>query len=468
MGAETYTESVREIPVIAEYDVVVCGGGPSGCAAALSAARGGVKTLVVEKDGYLGGATVSQLVVVILSSNGVDFQGVWHEFAARMKEKQAVRGLYRTHANFNGSFDPEMVKFTWDELLDGAGAQLLHHAYAPTAIVEEGRATGVVVETRAGRQAIRARLVIDATGDGIVCAQAGAPWDQGDGTHKYAMSHTKVLRVGGVYDDEKPTAEMVQTFTENLEKAVQRGEYTAPVVTEMKRLIGYYRGAAWRLPERRPERMMVISRILKTDPLDPWQLTRAEREGRDQAFQAVDALVKNAPGFEKAYLLDTSNQLGVRSSRRIHGLCTVTDEDALENHKYPDGIARGSWNIDVWPADSYERKTVPYRDERTDILNTGEYYDIRYGCIVAKTIDNLLMAGRCISASHMAESSLRIQQTCMSLGQAAGTAAAFCLKNNTTPRELDPMLVVDQLKKDRDAMEPAFEILKDIPIAEGA
>ncbi len=172
--------------------------------------------------------------------------------------------------------------------------------------------------------------------------------------------------------------------------------------------------------------------------------------------------------LERSYLLDTSAQIGLRSSRRLHGLATVTEEDARGFQKYADSIARSSWNIDIWPADSYTAPAVDHASEefkkRRKQLVAGEYFDIRYGCIVAAGVDNLLMAGRCISAEHVAESSLRIQQTCMSTGQAAGVAAALSLQANTCPRELDPQEVVAQLAKDR-RVEPLCQELANLPLA---
>ena len=463
-------EPARDIRVLTEVDVVVCGGGPAGCAAAIAAARNGAKTLLIEKDGYLGGATVSQLVCVVLSTNGVDFQGLWHEYARGLLAREALRGLEGYGSGqLRGAVDPEQVKFVWDQLLSEAGADILHHVYGCTCMVEDGAATGVIAETRAGRQAIRAGRVIDATGDGIVAAQSGVEWDQGDGEHKYAMALTKVFRMGGLAEnpqrlDEKTMARIAR----DLAAAIGRGEYDAPVVAEQNRLLNYVRGWHWLLPDRRREMLSVISRVLKVDPLDPWDFTRAEREGREQARQAADFLRWYVPGFKNAYLLDTSAQIGLRSSRRLRGLATVTEEDARQFRKYPDSVARSSWNIDIWPADSYsapavDRTTDEYK-QRNEQLKSGEYFDIRYGCIVAAGLDNLLMAGRCISAEHAAESSLRIQQTCMSLGQAAGTAAALSLQANTTPRELDPQPVLEKLERDR-AVEPALAELASLPLA---
>jgi 2-polyprenyl-6-methoxyphenol hydroxylase-like FAD-dependent oxidoreductase len=459
----TFREPARELPVLGEWDVIVCGGGPAGCAAAVASARHGAKTLLLEKDGYLGGAAVSQLVCVILSTNGVDFQGVWHEYARGLRTRGGLRELEGFGSGqIRGAVDPECVKYVWDELLAAAGAELLHHAYASGVIVEGGVARGVFAETRAGRRALLARRLIDCTGDGAVAAAAGVPWEQGDDQGRpWAMSCTKVFRMGNVqWPADHPNPEAMARFEQELRDAVARGEYRSPILTQTTRVQDYVRGKLWRLTERRGEYLSVMSRVLKVDPLDPFDFTRAEREGRQQAWECADACRRFAPGFEHAYLLDTSAQLGLRSSRRIRGLATVTAQDAHGFHKYPDGIARSSWNIDIWPADSYTAPAVPYgtpeHNARKAQLLAGEYFDIRYGCLVAAGVDNLLLAGRCLSAEHAAESSLRIQQTCMATGQAAGTAAALSLKAGVTPRELDPQAVVRQLAAQRAAVTPAF------------
>ncbi len=458
-------EPARDVPVLGDYDVVVCGGGPAGCAAAIGATRHGAKTLLIEKDGFLGGAAVSQLVCVILSTNGVDFQGVWHDYARGLRSRGGLRELEGFGSgHIRGAVDPEMVKFVWDDLLSAAGVAFLHHVYGCTGIIADGIITGVLAETRAGRRAILAKRVIDCTGDGIVAAQSGVAWDQGDNAgNPWAMSCTKVFRMGNVqWPADHPNPEAMARFERGIKEAVGRGEYCSPILTQTTRVTDYVRGKLWRLTDRRNELLSVMSRVLRVDPLDPFDFTRAEREGRQQAWECADACRRFAPGFEHAYLLDTSAQIGLRSSRRLRGLETVTERDAREFRKYPDGVARSSWDIDVWPADSYTAPAVDRACEayktRIAQLRTGEYFDIRYGCLVAAGIDNLLMAGRCLSAEHVAESSLRIQQTCMATGEAAGVAAALSLDANATPREIDAAVVVAQLAKDRD-VEPAFDLV---------
>ena len=456
-NAAMVQEPARAVPVLGEWDVVVCGGGPAGCAAAIAAARHGAKTLLVERDGYLGGATVQQLVCVVLSTNGVDFQGIWHDYAAGLRARGGFRDFdTRIKGQMRGAVDPECVKFVWDDLVSGAGVQLLHHAYGCTAIVQDGAVRGVFAETRAGRRALLAKRVIDCTGDGIVAAQSGVPFEQGDAGKRWAMACTMVFRMGNVHwAPDHPNHAVMTRMGEAVRAAAARGEYQTPILTQTDRVHNYVYGKLWNLPERRGEFLSVMSRVLKVDPLDPFDFTRATREGRAQAWECADACRRFAPGFDAAYLVDTAAHLGLRSSRRLRGLATATEQDAREFRKYPDGIARSSWDIDVWPAESYtapavDRKAPEYAARQAALL-AGEYFDIRYGCLVAAGLDHLLMAGRCLSAEHVAESSLRIQQTCMATGQAAGTAAALSLRAGVSPRALDPAAVVAQLARDRAA-----------------
>ena len=466
MNQSTYREPAKDLKVLGHWDVIVAGGGPAGCAAAWAAARRGARTLIVEKSGHLGGQTVDALVCAILSTNGVDFQGVWHDWIRALRRRRGDNELRRKGDQMMiTTVYPEAVKYAWDDLLSEAGVEFLHHAHIGGAIVEEGVLKGVILDTRAGRQAAFAKRVVDGTGHGIVCHEAGVPWEQGDGTNKWAMALTKVFRLSGMnWDNITYTDEIIARAEAELDAAIARGEFVTPTV---KRALKYAQLKLWDMGGGRGQIMSVLSRVLKVDPLDPWDFTRAEREGRAQAWEGAEAYRRFIPGCENAYLLDTSYQIGVRSTRRVQGLVRLTDDDAWQLRKQSNSIARSSWDIDIWPADSYTKEAVPRDDadykKRHAKVAAGDYFDIPYGCIVAAGVDNLLMAGQCLSASHVAESSLRIQQTCMATGQAAGTAAAMSIELNVTPRELDPAPLLAQLAKDRD-VEPAYAFLGELPV----
>lgn len=422
--SQTIWEPGREVPVLAECDVVVCGGGPAGCAAAIAARRHGAKTLLIEKDGYLGGATVSQLVAVVLSTNGVDFQGIWHEWAARLLRCRAMAPLRRSPSPFyagsdwwRSSLDPEGVKHVWDALLAEAGVEVLLLAHLCGVIVQDGGVAGVLAHTRAGRRAVRAQRVIDATGDAALCQEAGVPWDRGVQDKLWPQQVSLMRRYGG-------------------SPVPGTGDGPQP-------------GSAGTLAYR-PETLGRVDR-LRVDPLDPLALSRALRDARREIWQRAEALPAGR------YLQDSAPELGVRTSRLVHGLKRVTDDDAWECRKAADGIARSSWELDVHPPD--EERPLPERwfhsrsaayGERARRLAAGDWFDVPYGCLVAERVDNLLVAGRCLSAGYLAQGSLRIQQTCMSTGQAAGVAAALSLQAGVTPRELAAAVVVAQLARDRD------------------
>jgi hypothetical protein len=209
-------------------------------------------------------------------------------------------------------------------------------------------------------------------------------------------------------------------------------------------------------------------RLVRINPLDPFDISRNERLGRRYARQIASFYRESVPGCEDSYFLDTSAELGVRASRRVHGVATVTYDDVTQLHAYADSIARGSWEIDIHPSRDLTANAIRQTDDYAAWIKrviAGACYDIRYGCVVSRDVDNLLMAGRCISAEHEAQGSLRIQQTCMATGQAAGAAAALSLQHGVTPRQLDPMLVVTQLAAELAAVPVAFAVLKDLPLA---
>jgi len=311
----------------------------------------------------------------------------------------------------------------WDDLVEESGVQTLLLAHLCGACVEDGIVTGVIVHTRAGLRVVQGRRIVDATGDAAVCHEAGVPWDRGVVGKSWPQQVSLNRRLGG---------------------------FPAPGDKGGPPLAGGGTVAY------RPESLGRIDQT-QIDPLDPFAVSAAMRTARRRIGKQTETLPSGR------YLVDTACELGVRTSRIVQGIARVTDEDAWNLRKHPDGIARSSWEIDIHPPDDdpvpqrwYHSKSETYAAFARRLAQ-GDWFDIPYGCLVAAGVDNLLVAGRCISAGYMAQGSLRIQQTCMATGQAAGVAAALSVRDNITPCELDPQIVVAALAKDRD-VPPAFSI----------
>ena len=463
-----YQRPAKEIAVLCTYDVVVCGGGPAGCAAAIAARSQGARVLLLEKGGYLGGAAVSQLVCVTLSTNGLDFPAPWHAFMGELQRlggvNEMVHGDQRAYW-FMTAYSPEMAKAAWDNLIEASGADVLFHSYVSDAIVENGVIKGVVCQTRAGERAILAQRVVDCSGDALVSAQAGAGWDMGVDGNPYPQACTKMYRLGNARKAQSwQDPAMLEKIERDLPSAVASGRYDAPHFSSGF-VLSYIKGGGGKdLPNG--QLLLNNVRLIRVNPLDPFDISHNERLGRRYARQMAQFYQEYVPGCEDSFFLDTSAELGVRASRRVHGMAAATIDDVMHLSKYPDSIARASWEVDIHPSRDLTAKSIWQTEAYAawiERVTAGDYYDIRYGCVVARDVDNLLMAGRCISAEHEAQGSLRIQQTCMATGQAAGAAAALSLKHGVTPRQLDPMLVVAHVAAERAAAPVAFDILKDVP-----
>ena len=452
----SYLEPARKLPVLGAVDVIVAGGGPAGCAAALAAARHGARTLLVERENCLGGAATLGLISRYMSPNGQDYQGVWHDFMRAMRGRGAARDGDNP---FNGSWDAEMMKLVWDEMMEAAGVELLFHVHVAGVMKKGAAVAGVIIETKAGRAALAAGRVVDCTGDGVVCAQAGAGFDLGADGAPWAMACTLAGRLGPVHMPDDITA-FRRKVDENYNAAVARGEYTASGVVHGR---AAKKAKTW-WTRRAPfgdEIGVVNGRILEVNPVDPFSLTRAERLARREIVEVADFHRRCVPGCEASYLVQTGAHIGVRSSRRSRGVDTMTAADVFELRKSENSIARGAWIVDIWPAASHTAPTIdlarPEIARMEERLKAGDYYDIRYGCLVPQGVDNLLVAGRCLSAEHEAQASLRIQQTCMSTGEAAGVAAAMSLDAGAAPKDLEPSRVAAQLRRDRESIAPAVQ-----------
>jgi hypothetical protein len=407
-------EPPRQIPVVRDVDVLVVGGGMSGCSSAVAAARGGARTLLVERYGFLGGTATAAMVGCIcgLYTCGPDssqtqlIYGQAQDVIVRLEKVEA--GFKYRHRY---QLDHEVLKLVLDEWLLEAGVQLLFQTFVVKSLVEDNRVTGVIVENKGGRAAILARIVIDASGDGDVAAKAGAPWEKGDAQGQL-QAPTYVFYMGGV-DVDRAMAISEPEIKECQKAAMDRGEFSFP------RVSGSYS------PAPKPGTVHVnMTRTPGVDGTDPESLTQGHLEGRRQIVEYISFLRKYISGFEKSYLDAIAPQLGVRETRRILGEYVLTRDDVLGARHFEDAICRSSWPI--------EDHAVGLDTVRIH-LPGDDYYQVPYRCLVPRNIENLLLSGRCISATHDAQASVRVMGPGLAVGQAAGTAAVLALEVGLPP-----------------------------------
>jgi glycine/D-amino acid oxidase-like deaminating enzyme len=421
-------EPATEIPIVARADVVVVGGGPAGFSAAISAARAGASVTLVERYPYLGGLASGGMVLVLddmCNGSEITVRGICGELIDRMvKHGLAVfppegeRGhdpaMYRkwsrwgvfdfnTHTKphpicYAVAFDPDGWKRASDDMVRETGVELRLHSWFSRAIVEDGRATGVVVETKEGRQAIMGGVVIDATGDLDVAASAGAAFIHG------AYMVTTVFRLGGVDTDE---AERFQFEEPDAFRAIDR---------EAKRVIG---GSwdYWWLKTPLPGIVWCnCPHMTGLDGLKVSDLTAAEFDGRGRIHAMVDFVRANLPGFSRCYVVDVAPQTGIRQTRLLDGEYVVTKDDVFGRVHFSDSIARGR--------DYY----TPYR------------------ALLPREVDQLLVAGRHYSATSAAQKMSREIPPCMAMGEAAGLAAAMALSAGISVKSVDTRRLQERLR----------------------
>jgi hypothetical protein len=394
------------IPLIAECDVLVVGGGSAGSSAAIAAARTGARTLVVERFGFLGGtgAAVLDTFYGYYTPGSVERKvvgGVPDEVAEGLEARGVLLKRPNTYGAGAGlTYDPEVLKVVWDELVSQSGARVLFHCYFADVLRDGPRVTGVIVGTKRGLRAIRASVIVDASGDADVVARAGAPFED-SGALGIAQSLTTTFKVINV-DVPKATAFPKKELWARMAVA---SDYELP----------RKEGSAHITPMHG---VMVtnMTRVAGVDATDPDALSKAEMEGRKQALEYMRFLRDQIPGYEHAELGGLSVGIGVRETRRIQGEYWITKEDVLSARKFADGIAQCGAPIEEHHAGG---------DTKWEYLPDGETVDIPYRALQPLTLENVLVAGRCLSASHEAHASIRSIGQCMAMGQAAGLAAAM-------------------------------------------
>ncbi len=440
-----------------QFDAIVVGGGNAGCAAALAAARRGARTLLVERYGFLGGTATAAMVgpwMTFHSGSKRIVGGIANEIVERLQRKGGSPGHIYDSSDYVSTitpFDPEIHKALLFEMMQESGVELLLHAYFLRALsVQAGEVAGAVFATVAGEREYRAAVTIDATADAYVAASAGVATQQGDERGRVQPA-SLMFRLSHV--DLQKTATYVRMHPDQMRTSLKTHERTATSLTAVAGLYDLWHGALEEGEVNVPRELVSffitpyadevtvnMTRVTGIDPLDPDDLTRAEIESRMQVMQLLEFFRKRVPGFEDARLAATGTQVGIRESRRIVGEYTLTRDDVLQARHFDDAVARSAYPIDIHnPAGS---GTATHR------LPPGESYEIPYRCLVPRTVERLLVAGRCISTTHEALASTRLTPTVMTLGQAAGTAAALALKTRRAVRAIDTGLLRDALAAD--------------------
>jgi len=434
----------EKVPVVSEVDVLVCGGGPAGVCAAVAAARRGARVMLVERYGFFGGMSTAGLVVIWHKLYGMDLEtqvirGLPEELVERLARRNAVRNS-RPDGRGHFTIDTEQAKLVFDEVILDAGVTPLLHTWASNVILDGNRIDTVIVQNKSGRQAIRARFVIDATGDADIAARAGVPWEKGD-ERGLMQPPSLCFRLGGL----------------DMERA-RREEYGKRLAEALNKPMDYngqeYPNFLWTAPNlyRKDEMMLAGVRVTEIDATDSSSFTRAEMEGRRQLEWVVAQLRAHVPGFEQAHIVDIATQIGIRETRRVVGEYVLQEEDVLEGVRFPDVIAQGTYPIDIH---NPLRRGIIFKEidgTMREILEDGSRrhgywtedgrprdtvcYQVPYRCLVPKNRSNLLVAGRCISTTHESHGATRVMVNCMQFGQAAGVAAALCADGNLSARDL--------------------------------
>ncbi len=409
-----------------KYDLAVIGGGFAGVAAALAAARGGAKVLIVEKSNCLGGAAVNCLVNPFMpywteiDGKRVDLSaGIFKEIHARLEHHNAMS---------RESFLEEELKYILNEMVAEANIDLLFHAYIFKVEKCDEHITSIVVATKSGEMRVEANYFIDATGDAQLAYLANCPTVLGRESDHLCQPMTLCFRLGNVD---------VEKFYLGLQKlklahaqSLAAGEFINPRENI--------------LVSKTPIRNVLhfnTTRVVKKNPTSPEDVTEAELLARRQVYEIYEFMKKHADGLEDSFLMMTAAEIGVRESRMIVGDYVLTEQDCRNCVKFEDAIAACNYDIDIHNPEG--TGTSHY------FFPAGEYYTIPYRSLIPKGVSNMLVAGRCISSDHGAQASYRIMPVVCCIGEAAGSAIGLAVKQNCTVREVDVKELQNTLKSNR-------------------
>jgi len=438
-----------------EADVVVVGGGPAGIVAAIAAGRQGVKTILAERYGFVGGMSTAAMVYPWMTfhadSGEQVIRGIAQEIVDRLIERGGSPGHLRDTVGFVRTltpYHPEIYQVVAMEMLREAGVQLYLHSFVDEVDAADGTIRAVRITTKSGKIELAGRVFVDASGDADVAYLSGTETLKGRDGDLQAQPMTMKFRMRGV------DLEQIKTYMianpENFYKKTPIAELPNLPLTGVS---GFY--SQWKasgVPINRDqvlfftgpaddEVLINCTRVQGLDGTNVEDLTRAEEEGRKQVLMMAEFLKRDVPGFSRASVSSVGTQIGIRETRRIVGRYSLTKEDVIEGRKFEDAIAKSGYPIDIHDP-SGKGVTASW------IAGDGTY-DIPYRCLVPMRTRNLLAAGRCISTTHEALATTRLTPSCMATGQAAGTAAALSVLANVTPAEVNVAELREALKREK-------------------
>lgn len=417
-----YKEAERALELNNEYDVIVVGSGPSGIAAAVTAARNGVRVLLVEWQGSVGGISTTGLMSHF---TGTCESKMYREILRRSADKNPYNTGKRTI-----TIDPELLKITYCEMLKDAGVDLLLYTFCCGAITDNNHLKGVITEGKSGRMAYTAQVIIDCTGDGDVAAKAGAEYFKGRESDGKMQPATLMFKVGGV-DYSRAV------FPGSFETEVQtdKGELQALAREKLPSPAGHVLLYKSSLPGIVTCNMTNCTDIDGTITED---LTRAELTCRSQMEPIVNFLREYAPGYENCYIISAASLIGIRETRHFKGIKQITERDILDARQFDDAVVKGAhFNFDVHNITGAGLDKTGVQKE----FSQENGYTIPYGCLVPEKVDGLLLSGRNISGTHMAHSNFRAMPICVGIGEACGAAAALSVKQRNNLRDIDAEII---------------------------
>lgn len=412
-----------------KYDIIVAGGGFAGVGAAISAARNGKKVLLIEKYNSLGGAAVYDLVNPFMPYYLRDkndrhkitkflSNGIFREIVVKLKELSGF--------NSDQCFNEEYLKLLLNRMCLESGVELLFNAYITDVNMNGDRVESVTFSAISGKETVYADYFIDCTGDANLAYLAGYEYQLGRETDNLCQPMTLCFRLGNV--GENFWKEEVKKINPLYEKLKAEGKFRNPrenvllFHTTVDSIVHFN-----------------TTRVVKLNPTDVWDVTKAEIEAREQIQELIDFLRSNFKSFENAVLISSGIQIGARESRMIKGLYTLDTDEMKDCRKFETGIAACNYDIDIHSPDGSGTSHYYFKDD--------EYYTIPYECLVPEKSTNMLVAGRCISGTHEAQASFRIMPVCCTLGEAVGTAAALACDGKKNVAEIDVNKLRDILRK---------------------